>query len=241
MQSANTTGKLIVLEGTDGSGKRTQAELLVARLKSAGHGTETKSFPQYGKKSAGMIEEYLNGVYGEADTVNPYAASLFFALDRFDAAMDIRRWLADGKIVVLDRYTDSNVGHQGGKIADKGERRKFVEWLYREEYKLMGIPRPDLVLILHVRALLGQELVGRKEKREYLSGERSHDGHEKNLAHLEAAERAYLWLAEEQPHDHRVIECIENNALLAREEIHKRIWEAIEKKFPQMAVTSRNA
>jgi len=232
MQKQNS-GVLIILEGIDGSGKRTQAELLIKRLKRAGYAVEIKSFPQYGKKSAGMVEEYLNGAYGEANAVNPFAASLFFALDRFDAARDIRRWLSDGKIVVLDRYTDSNVGHQGGKITDENERRRFLEWLYHEEYALMEIPKPDLVLILHVPAGTGQKLVGKKQPRKYLAGGRSHDAHEQNLSHLEAAERAYLWLARERPDDHIVIECTKGGAMLSPMAIHQNVWKIIEGKLEE--------
>src|SRR3990167_9006096 len=106
-------GKIIAIEGTDGTGKRTQTDLLIKRLMKEGCKTQMYSFPQYGKKSAGLTEEYLNNRYGPAVDVNPYAASLFYALDRFDASVNIRSLRDQGYWIILDRYVDSNAGHQG--------------------------------------------------------------------------------------------------------------------------------
>src|SRR3989344_3601468 len=119
-------GRLIVIEGTDGSGKKKPAALFVERLKREGYKTATLAFPQYGKKSAGLVEEYLNGKYGAPDDVNPYAASLFYALDRFDIAYEVKKLLDEGFILIVDRYVDSNAGHQGGKIKNPTEREKFI-------------------------------------------------------------------------------------------------------------------
>ena len=103
-------GKLIVIDGTDGSGKTVQTSLLVERLKKEGHPVEFIEFPQYGQKSSGLIEEYLNGKYGSAEEVGPYRASIFFACDRFAASSKMKGWLSDGKIVVANRYVFSNMG-----------------------------------------------------------------------------------------------------------------------------------
>lgn len=222
------SGKLIVLEGTDGSGKGTQLKLLAARLAKKKVPIATLAFPQYGQKSAGPIEEYLNGKYGtKPEDVGPYAASLLYAIDRFDAATKIRVWLAAGKTVVLDRYVDSNAGHQGGKIKGLAERKKFLHWLYDMEYRILGVPMPDLVIILHVPAAISQKLVGHKTKRAYLK-KGTHDAHERDLAHLKNAEQSYLWLAKTHPKDHRVIECVEDGQLLSPEQIHVKIWEVLE-------------
>ena len=114
-------GKLIVIEGADGSGKSTQFELLLRRFRKEKIRIVTMKFPQYGKKSAGMVEEYLRGAYGKKpESVSPYAASLFYAVDRFDAAQKIKKWLLEGKTVLLDRYVDSNAAHQRGKIQNTG-------------------------------------------------------------------------------------------------------------------------
>lgn len=222
-------GKLIVLEGTDGSGKGTQLKLLAARLKKVKKPLATLAFPQYGQKSAGPIEEYLNGKYGtRPEDVGPYAASLLYAIDRFDAATKIRTWLTQGKTVVLDRYVDSNAGHQGGKIKKLTERKKFLQWLYDIEYRILQIPKPDLVIILHIPAAVSQKLVGRKAKRAYLK-KGTHDLHETNLSYLKDAEQSYLWLAKTHPKDHRVIECLESGKLLPPEVIHEKVWDHLQK------------
>lgn len=213
-------GKLIALEGTDGSGKATQTQLLLERLRKEKYKVTSLSFPQYGKKSAGLVEEYLAGSYGKPNEVNPYAASLFYALDRFDISSEIRRLLNLGFTILLDRYVDSNAGHQGGKIMDGKEREKFLAWLYNVEYKILNIPKPDLVLILHLPAEIGQNLVKNKSKK---------DGHEQDLVHLKNAESSYLWLAQKFSKDHILIECVENNTLLPPEKIHARVWEQIKK------------
>ena len=116
----------IVFEGIDNSGKSTQCRLLLEHLKKEGYKVEMIDFPQYGKKSAALIEEYLSGKYGSASEVSPYVASIFYACDRYDASFKIRQWLKEGKIVVADRYVGSNIGHQGGKIKNKDERLKFI-------------------------------------------------------------------------------------------------------------------
>lgn len=216
-------GKLIVIEGTDGSGKATQTKILAERLKKEGKSVFTLSFPQYGKKSAGLIEEYLNGKYGDPSAVNPYAASLFYSLDRFDATREIRRRLDAGEVVILDRYVDSNVGHQGGKIKDLKERGKFINWLYEIEYGIFEVPKPDLVLILHVPAEIGQKLVQKKQTRNYIENGKQ-DRHEADLEHLKNAEASYLWLAKNYPENHRIIECVEDNRLLTPEAISEIVY-----------------
>lgn len=220
-------GKLIVVEGTDGSGKSVQTKLLVEKLNKEGFLVATISFPQYGKKSAGLVEEYLNGKYGKPDEVSPYAASLFYALDRFDFTRKIRAKLNEGYIFVTDRYVDSNTGHQGGKIKNPREREKFIKWLYDLEYRILEIPKPDLVIVLHVPAEVGQKLVAQKQQRLYLKGGKTRDAHEKDLEHLKNAEKSYLWLAKKFPRDHKIVECIKRKQLLAPEEIHEMVWKTI--------------
>ncbi|MEK7192443.1 MAG: thymidylate kinase [Patescibacteria group bacterium] len=214
----NKRGKLIVIEGTDGSGKKTQTQLLIKKLKEEGRGIFTFSFPQYGKKSAGPIEEYLAGRYGKSDSVDPYVASVLYAVDRFDVSQKIQASLNKGETGILDRYTDSNIGHQGGKISDPQERAKFAEWDYNLEYAILKIPKPDLVIILRVPAELAQKLALQRG---------AGDGHEVDLNHLKNAEAAYLWLANRNPENHKVIDCVKNNKLLSPEEIGLKVYEMV--------------
>ncbi len=161
-------GKLIVLDGIDGAGKATQTQLLKKTLEENGYQVAMADFPQYGKPSAAPLEAYLNGAYG-AD-LNAYAASTFYAIDRFAASTEIRQWLDAGTIVISNRYVSANAGHQGGKIDDKFERLKFYKWLDHLEYAVFGIPKPDLTVILHITAKQAQTLIGQKSggNRQYI-------------------------------------------------------------------------
>ena len=107
-------GKFIVIDGTDGSGKATQTKLLVKKLRKEKYKVKLADFPQYNKKSAGLVEEYLSGKYGTEKNVGPYVASIFYACDRYDASFKIRKWLKEGNIVISNRYVTANMGHQGG-------------------------------------------------------------------------------------------------------------------------------
>ncbi|MBI2484274.1 thymidylate kinase [Candidatus Uhrbacteria bacterium] len=219
-------GTLIAIEGTDGSGKGTQIALLAERLRTEGRTVAVHSFPQYGKKSAGLVEEYLNGAYGHADSVDPHAASLFFALDRFDASRAINDELAEGAIVLLDRYIDSNVGHQGGKIRNEDERARYVAWLYDLEFRILKNPRPDFTLVIHVPPSIGQEMVKKKAQRSYLEGGKTHDMHEGDLQHLQHAEEAFLWLVQTSPNTHELIESY-TDRLLTPQEVHEKVWSKV--------------
>ena len=229
--SSKSRGKLIIIEGTDGSGKSVQTKLLTEKLQKKGYEVAAASFPQYGKKSAGLVEEYLNGKYGKPENVSPYAASLFYALDRFDLSQELKKLLKNGFIVVLDRYVDSNAGHQGGKIKNSKERNKFLGWLYEIEYKILNIPKPNLTLILHMPADISHKLIAQKKTRSYLKKGKTRDTHEADLNHLKAAEASYLWLARKYPKDHLVIECAEKGQPLSPEKIQEEIWRTVQKEF----------
>lgn len=218
-------GLFIMIEGTDGSGKSLQTELLVAHLKNANFEVEQISFPQYGEKSAGLVEDYLNGKFGSAEQVGPYRASILYAVDRFSASQKISDWLKADKIVIANRYVASNMGHQGGKIKDETERKKYFEWNYNLEYNILGIPKPDINIILHVTPDISQQLVDKKDEREYLHGKKR-DIHEDDLNHLRDAEQAYLHIAKLYP-EFKLIECVQNGQILPAEEIHDIIWQEV--------------
>lgn len=218
-------GKFIVFEGIDGSGKSTQTKLLVQRLKKEGKRVATFDFPQYGKKSAGLVEEYLSGKYGSLKKVGPYQASIFYAADRYDASFQMRKILVKGTMIVSDRYIGSNVGHQGSKIASLSARKKFFSWLYDLEYNIFHAPKPTRSFLLKVPPRVAKQLCENKERRKT----KKTDIHEENLQHLQNAERSYLHAARLFPKDFTVIECMERNRLLSREKIHEKIWEEIKK------------
>lgn len=215
------SGKLIVIDGTDGSGKTTQLNLLKTRLENEGYEVMVADFPQYNQKSAGLVEEYLSGKYGQADEITPYQASIFYAVDRYDASSKIRNWLQNGKIVLANRYTSANMGHQGGKIENPLERKAFFNWLYDLEYKLFNIPKPDLSLILHVEAEISQKLAHDRARTDW-SGSKA-DIHENNLSHLQKAERVYVEIAESYP-EFQLISCTKNGEILTRDEISLLVW-----------------
>lgn len=217
-------GKFIVIDGTDGSGKATQTSLLVEELKLGGYEVEMTDFPQYGTKSAGLIEEYLNGKYGQ---VGPEAASIFYAIDRFDASFKIRQWLEVGKIVISNRYVTANAGHQGGKIADDLDRLKYFKWLDNLEYNIFNIPKPDLNIILHMPAKMAQSLVDKKtaDSRVYANGKKR-DLHEADLTHLKNAEKVYLQIAKLFPNT-KLVECVADGKLLPPPEVHNKVWELV--------------
>jgi dTMP kinase len=219
-------GKLIVIDGTDGSGKTTQAELLIERLKHEGREVQTISFPQYNQKSAGLVEEYLSGKYGSANEVDPKVSSIFYAADRFDASFKMRQWIQQGAIVVANRYVSSNMGHQGGKIINKEEREKFLDWLYELEYGLFNLPVPDANVILYIPPAIAQQLAQNRHREDWRG--KTRDIHEENIEHLKAAAESYLYIAEKYP-NFNLINCAENNELFSREQIHEKIWEQIAK------------
>lgn len=205
-------GKLIVIEGSDSSGKATQTKLLVERLESRGLSVLTISFPRYGQPVVEAIKKYMK----ENPTQDPYEASKLYAKDREDAAPQIHAALNRGDVVVLDRFTDSNAAHQGGKIADLDGRKKYVEWLFQYEYQELGIPRPDLVVILRVPVEVSLRLIAER------GGAR--DGHEADPNHLRNAEATYDLLAQWYPEDHKVVECVGVDQLLPREIIAEKVY-----------------
>lgn len=220
-------GKFIVIDGTDGSGKATQVVLLVRRLRKEGRRVAVADFPRYGKKSAGLVEEYLAGTYGSAEKVGPYRASIFYACDRFAASFDIKRRLEEGNVVVSNRYVTANMGHQGGKIKNAAARKKYFRWLSDLEYQLFGIPKPDLNLILHVDAKLAQTLA-KKRWHERHGRKVRKDIHEQDLKHLRNAERAYLEIAKSFP-GFSLIECTEGGDIMTREKIAGLVWQRVKR------------
>ena len=220
-------GKFIVIEGSDGSGKATQLKLIEKRLKSAGHDVATYDFPQYDQASSHFVQEYLNGKYGDGDELGAYGPSLFFALDRFQAAQSIRADLEAGKIVLSNRFTGSNMAHQGQKIHDEHERSRYYSWIHQVEFTHLRIPKPDLNIVLLVPAGTAQDLVDRKEQRSYTDKKR--DIHEADLAHLQRATASYQALCEQFPDEYTRIQCTnDKDEILEIAAITERIWSHVQ-------------
>jgi dTMP kinase len=225
-------GKFIVIEGTDGSGKTTQTKMLADRLMGAGYQVAMFDFPQYFKTSSDFIKAYLQGRYGSIKEVGPQKASLMYAMDRFEAAADIRRAIADGKIALANRYVASNLGHQGAKIKSEDERMKFFLWVQELEYKILEIPKPDLNVVLHIPAEVAQQMVDRKSanQREYANGAKR-DLHESSLSHLKQAEKVYLEIARLFPRQFTLLECYQNKHVVEAQQINDQIAELIKRKL----------
>lgn len=185
-------GKLIVFEGTDFSGKSTQISKIIKKLNKEGVPVVMFDFPDYTTPTGKVVRRYLNNEFGPADNVPAKIASIFYAEDRFAAKPIIEKAIEDGKVVILDRYVESNMGHQGGKIRNPEERKIFFEWLRELEYGNFQLPKPDAVIFLFMPCLVGQELKKEMPGEE----ERLEEGHEDNIEHLKNAEQAYLQLAE---------------------------------------------
>lgn len=175
-------GKLIVLEGVDGSGKSTQFNRLCENLENKGTKFRRLVFPRYENESSVLIRMYLNGEFGEdPDCVNAYAASLFFAVDRYASYIsDWKDFYLSGGILLADRYTSSNAVHQGAKLAPE-ERQQFFDWLYELEYNKLCLPEPDLVVYLDIDA----ETAGRRIKKRELKKGIKADIHERDLSFIQ--------------------------------------------------------
>lgn len=159
------SGKLIVFEGTDGSGKATQSKLLFERLQREGIDCRKLNFPRYGEKSAALVELYLGGAFGtHPSDVNAYAASTFYSVDRYASyKQDWGKYYEAGGLLIADRYTTSNAVHQAGKLPD-GEREKYLDWLFGFEYGLLGLPEPSLVFYLDVPTELTEKMMREREQ-----------------------------------------------------------------------------
>ncbi len=222
-------GKLIVLDGTDGSGKATQTELLVKRLSDAGVAVATLDFPRYYDNFfGGLVGECLAGKYGDWAALDPHIASVIYAADRWESKQQIEEWLAAGVTVILDRYVSSNQIHQGGKIVNEKDRQQFMQWLDTMEHGTFGIPRPDLIIYLHVSTEMTQQLLAQKstqERKRYLEGKG--DAHENNQEHLANAKESALKLVQAM-NNWTQISCMRDEGeMLSREEIHEKIYSVV--------------
>lgn len=197
------------IEGGDGSGKATQAEILAKQQKAIGKHIFSVSFPRYGNFSAELSEKYLRGEYGAANDVHPELASLTYALDRYAASQEIREHLDEGSIVIADRFVASNLAHQGSKIDNEAERQAFYERLMSIEFGILGIPKPDKSIVLLVPSSVAQQNVDKKSTRSYTTAKR--DVHEADAGHLDKAKRGYEELCKLFPEEFTAIDAVEKD------------------------------
>lgn len=217
-------GKLIVLEGTDGSGKSTQFRLLSQRLEQEGISFKHLVFPRYSEPSSALIRMYLGGEFGSSPgDVNAYAASAFYAVDRYASyKQDWGSWYESGGLVLSDRYTTSNAVHQASK--ESGDAQKaFLKWLYGFEYDRLGLPRPDLTIYLDVPTDFTEKMMRRREQDTNTHA----DIHEQDLQYLatcrktgKAAAEYYGWT---------VIQCVRDGKMRSIEDIHEEIYSHVKK------------
>lgn len=219
-------GKFIVIEGTDCSGKETQSKLLVEKLNNMGHKAIRLTFPNYDTPTGKIVggpylgkKEICECWFPEgAVNLDPKVASLYYAADRKYNEKEINKYLEEDYFVICDRYVSSNMAHQGSKIKNDEERFHMYEWIDKLEFWLLGLPKPDKTIFLHVP--LENTLELRKNRK-------SIDEHEKSPEYLKRAEESYLELSELYNWDK--IECIRNNKLRSVEDINNEIMKIIEK------------
>lgn len=223
-------GKLIVIDGTDGSGKATQVKLLQSRLVKEGYTVKLLDFPEYYKNFFGkfighcLSEQYYNWI-----NIHPKIASIAYAADRWESSKKIQDWLNRGYIVLANRYASANQIHQGGKIVNVKKRENFIKWLDEMEYKVFKIPRPDIIFYMNVPMDIILKLIkerNKKTSRAYVGKKK--DIVEGNIPYLTNSNKTALWLTKTQKGWIK-IECVKNGILDSRENIHQEIYEKVKK------------
>lgn len=212
-------GKLIVIEGLDGSGKATQAKRLAAALQQHGKRVREISFPNYDSDSSTLVKMYLSGAFGtQPGDVNAYAASSFYAVDRYAGMkQDWGAFYDSGGILIADRYTTSNAVHQCCKLP-RAQWDAYLDWLFDYEYRLLGLPTPDLVVYLRLGIETSQRLMSER----YHGDEKKKDIHESNLSYLEQAHLAADYCASK--YNWKTVECAERGSLRCIDEIGADVW-----------------
>lgn len=220
-------GKLFVIDGTDGSGKQTQFNKLRERLDENKVNYKVVSFPNYDSPSSALVKMYLSGEFGDdPKAISPYVASTFYAVDRFATFQKgFKEYYDNGGIILADRYTTANMVHQAGKIKDKEERDKFLNWVWDFETNLFGLPKPTEVFFLNMPPKKALELM--KDRENKFSHTQVKDIHERNPEHIIDAYNAacevskmYNWFE---------IKCVKGEEIRTIEEIHEEIYTEVKK------------
>lgn len=238
----NTKGKLIVIDGLDGCGKHTQSELLFNELRDMDLNVSPVDFPRYRSESSHMVREYLNGTFcDDPEDMDPYTASMFYSIDR-SISYKIQSWGKKyniGYTIISDRYTPSNVIHQGSKLSTDSEFEKFIDWLFITEIERMGIPCPDLVIFFEISKMV--QIKTLRERAETDSNHKS-DIHELNMNYMDkcrdtlqrykkyALGKEPLYYFHYKPSMHHVfIKVDDGKNMRSREDIHKDVMDAVKR------------
>ncbi len=223
---ADKKGRLIIIEAGDGSGKATQTKALYEHLQRDGYRVRRVEFPDYEADSSMLVRMYLRGDFGEqADSVNAYAASTFFAVDRY--ASYRMKWQADyesGAIILADRYTTSNMVHQAVKLTDAAERDAFLDWLWDFEFGKLGLPVPDRVVFLNMAPEVADRLINKRGQQK--------DIHERDRAYLHRCHAAYELLAER--YSWASVQCSSDGEPRPIDDIHADVYAAIKDVLPPL-------
>lgn len=221
-------GKLIIIEGSDGSGKATQTEKLYDRLKQNNYNIKKVEYPNYKSESSSLVKMYLRGDFGkDATDVDPYVCSTFFAVDRYASfKTEWEEFYNNGGIIICDRYTTSNMIHQASKI-DIEERDKYLDWLSDLEFNLYKIPEPDCVIFLDVPVEVSKQLM--KDRNNKITGESEKDIHESNFDYLKKSYENSLYIAKK--YDWQRINCIKDDNMRTIDDIHEEIYSIVEDKI----------
>lgn len=224
-------GKLIVIEGTDSSGKETQTKRVVERLISEGYNIKKVEYPNYASESSALVKMYLNGEFGDKATdINPYAASTFYAVDRFASfKKEWEEFYMNGGIIIADRYTTSNMIHQASKIDDKESKEEYLDWLYDLEFTKMGLPIPDMVLFLNMPPEMSRKLM--EQRKNKISGEQEKDIHEKDTEYLIKSYNNACFISDK--YNWKKVDCVADGGLRTIEEIGEEVYINIKKRIAE--------
>jgi len=215
---AGFKGKIITIEGSDGSGKKTQTKLLVEKATIHKFPVATMSFPRYGAPSSQKIKDYLEGKFGDIRSVDPKFVIKLYADDRLAVKNEILKHLEEGRNLIFDRWIESNMGHQASKFS-KQDRQTIVDYIRKLEVEQNGLSESDLVVYLHLPTEWVQKAMEEEGRKK--------DLHENDIEYLKCVEETYEWLARTNKNWVR-IECLVNGKRLSIEEVHQKIWEIVE-------------
>ncbi|CAM3087066.1 dTMP kinase [Streptobacillus ratti] len=215
-------GKLIIIEGTDGSGKQTQTQKLYNRLADNGINVKKISFPNYSSDASALVKMYLSGEFGSKPTdVNAYTASTFYGVDRYASyKTDWEKDYLSDNVIISDRYTGSNMIHHGSKIDDAEEKEKYLNWLEDLEFNKFGLPRPDITIFLNVPIEYTFKLM--EDRNNKFTGDSKKDIHENDREYLKKSYYNALNIAKEKKW--KIINCVVDDKMLAIDDIHELIY-----------------